>query len=99
MVVIASINVRGLGLQQDKISTVLHYLKVSHVSIALLCESHLTPQHITRLQQLYPDHAWFTNAPESNSIGVTFVVLPNSHVLREKCKIYYDDQMGQLIGL
>lgn len=93
-----SLNIKG-GADLDKVSDVINFLTNQRVDIALLCESHITNERSARYKQRWPNFGWFTNCPETNQCGVTFVILNSSLLSTGSCSLFSNDGKGRMLGL
>lgn len=91
-----SLNVKGLG-QDLKVHEVMSYLRYEKVHLALLTETHMTPDRLQSLKEAYPDYSFYSNSPCSDSLGVMFIVLDQTRV--KECKAYFSDEHGRALGI
>lgn len=80
-------------------SEVIKFLQSNKIDIALLCESHMTEEKITRYKQRWQAFKWYTNCASENSCGVTFVILKPDQIKLQDCKILKQDTQGRVLGI
>lgn len=91
-------NVKGLG-DKEKSTNLVNYLKDKKVDLALLTESHLTEARAKGLRQIYPSLGIISNAPSSNSVGVTWINLSPHKIPLEKLEVILQDTEGRALGI
>lgn len=75
-----TLNTKGLG-QALKVHEVISYLRYSKAHLALLIETHMTPDRLEACKQAFPNYEFFSNSPMSDSLGIMFVVLDPNRVI------------------
>lgn len=93
---LVSLNVKGLG-QLGKVHEVISHLRYQKAHLALVTETHMTPDRLEACKQAYPDYGFYSNSPNSQSLGIMFIVLNPTTV--KKCEIYFSDDNGRALGL
>ena len=93
---LASLNIKG-GAREEKMAEVILWARNNKVDLLFLCESHLTKERVAHFETRWDNVGWFTNAPCSNTKGVTFLTLNNTLVPRQNVTVEYKDRDGQIL--
>lgn len=93
-----SLNIKG-GSQMEKLVNVIAFGKQSRADLLFLCESHITNSQLPELKKRWPAFGWFTNCLDSNSCGVTMVILTPARIPIDTAKVTYQDEEGRVLKM